>query len=174
MPQHDDEGFTELYREHYGSVRAYVSACVSPSDIDDVVAETFLVAWRRRTDIPGDWTRGWLIGVARNNARNRNRSTRRAINFIDQLKFQRASEAMTPDESVHAEQQIEHLRTAMSALRSSDQELLALAGPFEMTLDEIGMALGITSNAAGVRVHRARQRLRDAFEELTSEGGEAA
>jgi RNA polymerase sigma-70 factor (ECF subfamily) len=174
MHQHGDEAFTELYRQHYGSVRAYVSACVGPSDVDDVVAETFLVAWRRRTEIPDDWTRGWLIGVARNNARNRNRSTRRAINFVDQLKLERPSEATTPDEALQAQQQIKNLRDALGTLRSSDQEVLALAGPFEMTLDEIGLALGITANAAGVRVHRARQRLRDAFAKRTSEGGAAA
>lgn len=166
--------FTELYQDHYSSVRAYSSACVSGGDVDDIVAETFLVAWRRWEDIPADWTRGWLIGVARNVIRGRQRASRRATAFVDQLTAEVAPEEVGVDDQHIVGQQVQTLRTALSTLKSSDQEVLVLAGPYEFSLQEIALAMGITPNAAGVRVHRARERLRAAFEKQQSEGGEAA
>lgn len=166
--------FTEFYQAHYSSVRAYSSACVSAGDVDDIVAETFLIAWRRWADVPTDWARGWLIGVARNNVRSRQRASRRATAFIDQLTARPSAEAVSVDEQHIAGQQVESLRSAMSTLKSSDQELLLLAGQYELSLEEIALALEITANAAGVRIHRARERLRTAFAKQQSEGGEAA
>lgn len=167
----EDRAFTELYRAHYSPVRAYASACVSAGDVDDIVGETFLVAWRRRADIPADWARGWLIGVARNCVRSRHRASRRATAFIDQLTAQPTATSPTADEQHFADQDVETLRAAMSALKPSDQEVLVLAGPYDLSLQEIGHVLDITANAAGVRVHRARERLRAEFEK---QGGAAA
>lgn len=166
--------FTELYEAHYASIRAYASACVSAGDVDDIVAETFLVAWRRSDDIPADWPRGWLIGVARNVVRVRQRASRRATNFVDQLALAPANPQASADEEHLADQQIRALKKALSTLKDSDQEVLVLAGPYEFSLEEIALALDITSNAAGVRVHRARERLRAAFAKSAATGGEAA
>ena len=169
-----DSEFTELYEAHYASIRAYASACVSAGDVDDIVAETFLVAWTRADDVPADWTRGWLIGVARNVVPVRQRASRRATNFVDQLSLAPPNPQASPDEEHLAGQQITALKTAMSTLKESDQEVLVLAGPYEFSLEEIALALDITSNAAGVRVHRARERLRAAFAKTIETGGEAA
>src|SRR3954454_9333069 len=56
--------FNGLFDAHYSAVRAYAWRR-DPSNADDVVAETFLVAWRRLDDVPAD-ALPWLIGVARN------------------------------------------------------------------------------------------------------------
>lgn len=169
-----ETAFTELYETHYSPVRHYASACVSAGDVDDIVAETFLVAWRRLDDVPTDWARGWLIGVARNVVRSRQRASRRATAFIDQLTAAPTAEAAGVDEQHIAGQQVASLRSAMATLKQSDQELLVLAGPYEFSLEEIAVAFDITANAAGVRVHRARERLRAAFAKQKSDGGEAA
>ena len=44
--------FRGLYAEHYDAVSRFVRRRGSPSDVDDIVAETFLVAWRRLEDVP--------------------------------------------------------------------------------------------------------------------------
>ena len=169
-----DLAFTELYRRHLGSIRAYASAAVAPTDIDDVVAEVFAVAWQRRADIPVDWARGWLIGVTRNTVRTRRRSARRAASFIDQLADGRPAAASGPaDQHLEAEQ-FDALEAAMHTLRSTDQEILMFAGPYEMSPGDIAAALEITENNVGVRLHRARQRLRTAFEGIAQTGGEVA
>lgn len=41
------ERFTELYERHHGDVWRYVARRLAASDVGDVVAEVFLVAWRR-------------------------------------------------------------------------------------------------------------------------------
>lgn len=163
--------FTEFYQAHYSSVRAYATACVSGGDVDDIVAEAFLVAWRRWDDVPTDWARGWLIGVARNVVRSRQRATRRAMNFIDELTSALPTSSSSADEQHLADQDVADLRSAFSTLKASDQEVLVLAGPHDLSLEEVALAFGITANAAGVRVHRARERLRAAF---AKQGGEAA
>ncbi len=55
--------FNRLYELHLEAVRAYAWRR-APGLADDVVAETFLVAWRRLDDVPADDALPWLIGVA--------------------------------------------------------------------------------------------------------------
>jgi RNA polymerase sigma-70 factor (ECF subfamily) len=59
-------------------------------------------------------------------------------------------------------------------LRPADQELLMLTGQYDLSLEEVAVALEISANAAGVRIHRARERLRAAFARTMEAGGEAA
>jgi RNA polymerase sigma-70 factor (ECF subfamily) len=157
-----DTQFTALYEEHYASIRAYASASVPTGEVDDIVAEAFLVAWRRWDDIPHDWARGWLIGVARNVVRARHRTSKRATGFLDQLSLDRsAAPAATVDEQPNV--QVEMLTAALGTLKSSDQEILILTGTYDLSLEDLALALNINSSTAGVRIHRARERLRVAF-----------
>ena len=70
-----EERFSQLYERHVEAVRRYVWRR-EPVACDDVVAETFLIAWRRIDDSPVDEL-PWLIGVARNVLLNMQRSARR-------------------------------------------------------------------------------------------------
>ncbi len=166
--------FTELYRRHLGSVRAYASALVAASDVDDVAAEAFAVAWQRRDAIPQDWAQGWLIGVTRNIVRTRRRSARRAAGFIDQLCAARPTQPAGPADAALASERFDALEQAMRSLRPHDQEILMFTGPYAMSAGDIAAALDITENAVGVRLHRARRRLRDAFDLTMQQGGEVA
>lgn len=170
---HEDAMFTALYRSHYAAVRSYAAVCVPAAEVDDVVADAFLVAWRRRADVPDDWTRGWLIGVARNVVRARHRRLRRAVNFVEQLVDLRPANATTLDGSRLPYEDLQVLRSAFAELRPADQEILLLAGPYEMSTPEIALALDITPNAVGVRLHRARARFKAACDDRSG-SGEAA
>ena len=59
------ERFTVLYDRHYRNVLGYVLLRAEQGAAEDVVSETFLVAWRRLDDLP-DPVLPWLLGVARN------------------------------------------------------------------------------------------------------------
>ena len=166
--------FSALYREHLGSVRAYASACVAATDIDDVASEVFMIALQRQDAIPHEWARGWLIGVARNVVRTRRRSARRRANFLDQLAANRPVPAIGPGDQQLATETFDTLEAAMALLQPSDQELLVFAGPYGMSNGDIAAALEITENNVAVRLHRARQRLRTAYARLAGEGGEVA
>src|ERR1700748_1514550 len=69
--------FDDVFDQHYAAVRAYV-ARRSPTAgiVDDVVAETFLVAWRRTDDVPTD-VLPWLRAVARRVLANQRRGEAR-------------------------------------------------------------------------------------------------
>jgi len=70
------ESFEGLFRENYAAVRAYALRRASREAAQDVVAETFLVAWRRLDDVPAD-ALPWLYAVARRVLANQRRSANR-------------------------------------------------------------------------------------------------
>ncbi len=80
--------FERLYAEHGRAVLAYaVRRSIDAQDGADVVAETFLVAWRRLDDVPpGEAARLWLYGVARRVLANRQRSERRRERLAERLR----------------------------------------------------------------------------------------
>ncbi len=161
-PRPAEAAFTDLYRAHYAAVRSYASVCVPSSEVDDIVADTFVVAWRRFADLPEDWARGWLIGVARNVVRSRHRRSRRALNFVGQLVDLRPDSATMLDGDEMSIEDLDILKTAFASIGEADQEILILAGPYDLSTPEIALALGIKQNAVAVRLHRARARLRAA------------
>ena len=73
-----NERFESLFREHHAAVRGYALRRGPPDMAPDVVAETFLVAWRRLDDVPAD-PLPWLYGVARRGLANARRSADRGL-----------------------------------------------------------------------------------------------
>ena len=71
--------FRDLYTRHFDALLSYALRRVGrPEDAADVVADTFLVAWRRRSSVPaGDEGRLWLYGVARHVLANHRRGVAR-------------------------------------------------------------------------------------------------
>lgn len=76
-PERDEAAlFSDMFEEHFDDLWRFARRrCNSSSDADDIVAETFAVAWRRRADVPVDATRLWLFGVARHVLNNQRRSS---------------------------------------------------------------------------------------------------
>ncbi|WHP17872.1 RNA polymerase sigma factor [Cellulomonas sp. ES6] len=85
-----DERFAALFERTHRPLLAYALRRVSdPADAADVVAETFLVAWRRLDDVPaGEAARPWLFGVARRVLANHYRGERRRDALADRLRDQ--------------------------------------------------------------------------------------
>jgi RNA polymerase sigma-70 factor (ECF subfamily) len=133
-----------------------------PAFADDVVAETFVVAWRRLDEIPAD-ARGWLIGVARNVRLNLLRAQRRqralASRIPREAEPELAAEALPAPVS-------EALRKALCDLPALDREVLLLSAWDELDRSEIAVALGCSKGAVSVRLHRARRRVQRALDAL--------
>ena len=154
----EESRFRQLYEEHGREILAYALRRVEdPDDAADVLADTFLVAWRRAGDVPaGDEARLWLYGVARRVLANRRRGDRRRQRLDKRL---RAEVATAPGEHLHAEESAQVL-AALARLEPADRELIRLAAWEELGPKEIASVLGISAVAARSRLHRARQRLR--------------
>lgn len=95
-----DERFAALFERIHRPLLAYALRRVSdPADAADVVAETFLVAWRRLDDVPaGEAARPWLFGVARRVLANHYRGERRRDALADRLRDQLTEVVVESDE----------------------------------------------------------------------------
>lgn len=80
--------FSQIYQEHEREVLRYaLRRCSEPEDAADIVAETFLVAWRRLGDVPlGPEARLWLYGTARRVLANHRRGMGRRSRLADRLR----------------------------------------------------------------------------------------
>ncbi len=150
------ERLAGLFERTHQPLLAYALRRVTdPADAADVVADTFLVAWRRLDAIPGDNERAWLFGVARKVLGNHNRGTRRRHAAADRLRWELTTEPQVslPNQPTTA------LARALDQLSEPDRELLRLVAWEELSNDEVAVVLGISTGAVRVRLHRARQRL---------------
>jgi RNA polymerase sigma-70 factor, ECF subfamily len=157
--------FTQLYEEHYDAVMRYAARRTDQDTARDVVAETFLVAWRRLDVVPGDAEEAepWLYGVARRILANADRSQRRTDRVTARLAHQRPGVAQAPDPA-DAVTERARVEQALLALSDADQEALRLIGWEELSLASAARAMGCTRTAMAVRLHRARRRLARALE----------
>jgi len=141
----------QLYEAHASAVFAYARRRASWADADEVVSETFLIAWRRLDQVPSQ-ERGWLSGVARKVLANRNRSETRQRRVRQRLAVARPGDDSAEDVDVR-------VHAALAQLSSTDRDALTLLAWDGLTAAEIGTALGCSRAAAYVRIHRARRRL---------------
>jgi RNA polymerase sigma-70 factor, ECF subfamily len=149
--------FTRLYEQHHETVRRYVWRR-DPEATDDVVAETFLVAWRRLEDVPEDGAAAWLIGVARNVRRNVRRSARRQESVSIRL-----ADVVPPLEPADAPREPAGVTEALARLAPRDREVLLLAVWDGLDRPAIAAALGCSKANVSVRLHRARRRFAGAL-----------
>jgi RNA polymerase sigma-70 factor (ECF subfamily) len=154
--------FERLYAQHGRAVLAFaVRRSSDPQDAPDVLAETFLVAWRRLDEVPrGPEARLWLYGVARNVLANQHRSERRRERLAERLRQELPLALADLPQAAGANGAV---RAALERLGSADREILRLAGWEELSPREIAKELGITQVSARSRLHRARRRLRQAL-----------
>lgn len=149
----------DLFETHYEEVMRYARRRVAQlADAEDVVAETFVVAWRRLEEVPATSERlYWLYGIARRVMANQRRGAQRRLRL--EAKARAWSAPATQEGS-----DLSDVVTALRRLSSDDQEILRLVAWEGLSHAEVGLAIGITANAAGIRLHRARARLGRALE----------
>ena len=159
--------FGRLYRDQGRAILAYALRRVEdPEDAADVVAETFLVAWRRLNEVPDDTkARLWLFGVARRVIANRHRAERRRTRLGERLAESVRTELAT--QPAPTGEAAEVLR-AVGCLNAGDRELLLLVSWEELSPGEAARVLGVSPLAARSRLHRARRRLRALLEQRDS------
>ena len=151
--------FERLYRACYEDLLRYaLRRTGKPETAADVVADTFLVAWRRFGDIPAGNGRPWLFGVARNVLASQHRAERRNTDLAARLRHELSGAIVTAPE-VPAE-----ISAAFGTLNAADQELLRLVAWEGLSTDELAVALDCSANAARIRLHRARSRFAEALQ----------
>lgn len=153
----DDAEFGRAWEQDGPRVAAYVRRHVPADDVQDVVAETFLQAWRRWDAVPRPPI-AWLIGTARKVVGNSRRARRRRSALHDRLTLLASAARTSEDAGILATERMEALR-ALAALPDQQREALLLVAWDGLTPDEAAAALGIKAGAFRVRAHRARAAL---------------
>lgn len=158
--------FEALFRAHAGAVRTYVRRRSDAEGADDVVAEVFLVAWRRLGDVPEE-PLPCLLGVARRVLANRRRGVSREAALLKRVIFQPVTPASVEPgqrESARA------IARALGALREPDREALLLVAWDGLSTEQAASVLGLRPNTFAARLSRARRRFARA---LAAETGPA-
>jgi RNA polymerase sigma-70 factor, ECF subfamily len=145
-----------LYGRHAPAVHAYARRRSDAGIADDVVMEVFVVACRRLHDVPED-ALPWLPGCARRVMANQRRGAARAQALAEQIRS--VAETASVDVSDAGV-----LADALEQLPERDQELLLLTAWEGLDLGQVAEVIGCSRGAAGVRLHRARKRLRQALD----------
>jgi RNA polymerase sigma-70 factor (ECF subfamily) len=156
------ETFSELYRRTYVDVLAFLlRRCSSAEDAADCLAETYLLAWKKRDQMPtGAETRPWLFGVARNVMRRGNELLVRTA-AADALAAElERSGAICPAPDLP---EPDPVIAAIRDLPELEQEIITMLIWDELAPREVAAVLGLTPNVVRVRAHRARAKLKAAL-----------
>jgi RNA polymerase sigma-70 factor, ECF subfamily len=153
--------FEEVFGRVYEPLQRYVRRRTDPAIADDVISEALTVIWRRLDDIPDELELAWSYSVARHCLANARRSNTRRLRLVDRV----GTSERTAITSAAADSTVDdtdpELAVALTQLGPDDREVLHLWAWEQLEAREIGEVLGISANAASIRLHRAKGRLRD-------------
>ena len=165
-PQSPDpaQRFTALFDGAYGDVLRFVRRRHGDEGAEDVVADAFLVAWRRLEDLPEDPgdARAWLFGIARGTLANSRRGGRRRDALGVRIADHGAHDDAGDDDAAALRLDVGRSWRHLSA---AEQEVIALAVLDGLTSAQAAQVLGITPVAYRLRLSRARRRLRRLVDE---------
>ena len=151
-----EDEFSELFRRTAGRLHAYAARQVGRDAADDLVSETYAIAWRRRDRIDVH-ALPWLFSVARKVASTMRRSKRRA----DQLWLTAVREQWRGVSSESPEAEVVRRDVAVAALgrcSPTDREVLLLIAWDGLAASDAAIVLGCSPRAFTVRLSRARAR----------------
>ena len=154
----DKAWFERLWSANAGHVRAYLQRRVRPSEVDDLLSEVFVVAWRHRDRKPNAEL-PWLYGIGRKVVSTHYRGTQRRNDL--ELKLDRQSP--TPADEFARSDLRGEIADALALLDSDDRELLLLTAWEGLTPKEIAIATGSNSPAIRMRLSRARSKFEQAL-----------
>jgi RNA polymerase sigma-70 factor, ECF subfamily len=150
--------FRRLCEAHTAAVLAYALRRVPRDDAADVVAETFLVAWRRLDEVDERNALPWLYAVARRVLLSQRRTAIRQQAIAERVAAVEPSDLSEPSSPSLGSHRV---LTALAGLPEPEREVLLLAAWEELSSNEAARVLGCSATAYRIRLHRARKRLRE-------------
>ena len=160
-----EERFTALAHLVTAQLRRYLARRADADTAEDVMADVLLVLWRRLEDVPADDPLPWCYAVARGCLANATRAARRQHRLVQRLSLLQPREPLEPvlDDAA--------LYDALGRLSEQDRELVRLWAWEQLSPHEIAIVVGVTPNAARIRLHRARARLSRLLGDRNGSGG---
>jgi len=175
----DPQAFSVIVDRHFADVHRYLARRVGSDRADDLAAQAFAVAFRRRDDFDAsaDSARPWLFGIATNVLRNELRSERRMLAAIARLDHDASDgfghEVERSIARADAASEVARLAGAIAALDSDQRDVLLLHAWGDLSQREIADALSIPVGTVYSRISRARATLRHALSSpVAGDGGQ--
>jgi RNA polymerase sigma-70 factor, ECF subfamily len=158
----DEQAFTELVgRHHRDLLRVAYVICREPALAEDSAQAAWAIAWRRISEVKDpEQIRSWLVAVAANEARRIMRSRHPRIREISVADIELEGVPDLRSDPLADGIAKADLRRALASLDPTDRALIALRYIAELSSDEIGRALGMSSSGARGRLSRLLLRLR--------------
>jgi RNA polymerase sigma-70 factor, ECF subfamily len=164
----DEREFDAFFDAHYPELRRFVIRRIEDrGGADDVLAEIFAIAWRRRDQLP-DPALPWLFGVCHRVIANRRRSAKRRARLFNRLAATPVDLGRDPAEILAERSEIAR---AFSQLSDSQREVLRLVAWDGLSTGDAAKVLGCSTAAFRVRLHRARSELAKRLGEAGHEEG---
>jgi RNA polymerase sigma factor (sigma-70 family) len=161
----DPADFEAAFREHFPPVYRFIARRVGSALAEDLAAETFAMAYRRRASFdPGRGSvRSWLYGIAANLVRNQWRAEQHLLALDARLvpEIDSAGGSEAADQRVIATLLAPRLAAALAQINPDQREVLLLHAWAELSHDEIAAALDIAPGTVRSRLSRARTALRE-------------
>jgi RNA polymerase sigma factor (sigma-70 family) len=163
----EPEVFAEIYDRHAPALHLYIARRLGPDQADDLVAEAFLIAFRKRDVYDGARpdARPWLYGIATNLIRRHHRTELRFWRAIARTGVDPAVEspAERVTERVSAQTARRDLAAALSRLSRGQRDVLLLTAAGQLSPADIAVALGVAGGTVHSRLNRARRKMREAL-----------
>ncbi|WP_109474042.1 RNA polymerase sigma factor [Ornithinimicrobium cavernae] len=159
-PVRDAAWFDQLFAEHAVSLHRYFVRRAPRQEAEDLAAEVFAVAWRRRDSIPEDFVLPWLYKTASYVLSNHRRKPTLTLLADYGSESDERSASVDPAELVVEDDDV---RQALARLSPRDRKVLMLHAWEGLDGEGLAKALGVTRGGAAAALSRARARLREAW-----------
>ncbi|MFN8123315.1 MAG: RNA polymerase sigma factor [Thermoleophilia bacterium] len=153
----DPSSFALLIERHHAGLHRYAARRVGADEADDIVAETFTAAYRRRDRFDGRRpdARAWLFGIATNLLRDHRRTESARLRAYARRGVDPVAADDAPRDPMGPE-----VAAALAALRPRHRDVLFLHAVAELSHEEIAEAMDVPVATVRSWLHRARDRAR--------------
>lgn len=165
----ESSGLGLLFDRHHRQVFRLVSRIIGSrsGDVDDLVQATFLEVWRASPRFRRSGSaRGWILGIAANLVRHRNRGEARRHSAMVGLAEAPVAPSRTPDEVARENQVVERVTAALQTLPHDLRVAFVLCDIEDIPAVEAARILQVPSGTMWRRLHDARKRLRATLGEV--------
>jgi RNA polymerase sigma factor (sigma-70 family) len=161
----EPEQFGIVFSEYFAEIHGYAARRLGPDAADDIAAATFETAfWKRDGFDPAAGTvRAWLYGIATRHISRCRRDEARRYRAMERVPA--LVPTAGPEDAVTsrlaAKAELRHVAGVLAAMAEGDRDVVLLVALADLSLAEVGFALGIPYGTAGSRLHRARRLIRE-------------
>lgn len=151
--------FINKYTPYVSTVIYHIiGSTMSSADVEEVASDVFFALWENADKVNSGAVRGYLGSIARNKAKNKFREAGFTLPLEDDLYI---SEDL-PLEDQYMEEELQRIvRGEVLAMRKPDREILLRYYYYCQSIDLIAQEMGMTAANIKVRLHRARNALRN-------------